>query len=130
MDLTRIELMLDADDLRDVEEVVALRKEHMPLPDSESNMAGTVIAEICRGYRNLLNAGQAKQTDEPITTAKAQGRFSRDELQEICRRADEFVSPGISPVWISAYLQLRDAADRLDAMTARATLTVPENDSE
>lgn len=47
--------------------------------------------------------------------------FSRDELIDIRDRAIETscVTDGISPLWRSAYLNLADSADRLDAMLAR-----------
>lgn len=46
--------------------------------------------------------------------------FSRDELIELRKRAEDMAQiEGLNPHWMRAYLQLADAADRLDAMIAR-----------
>lgn len=50
--------------------------------------------------------------------------FTREELQAIRRRAEEFAHPTVPcpamcPNWIRAYDRLADSADALDAMIAR-----------
>lgn len=49
--------------------------------------------------------------------------FTREELCNLGLRANHMANvEGINPVWRRAYLQLADAADRLDAMVARCTV--------
>ncbi len=45
--------------------------------------------------------------------------FTRDELQDICLRAQEHANVVKNTNWIDAYGDLAAAADRLDAMEAR-----------
>jgi len=45
--------------------------------------------------------------------------FTREELQNLCKKAEENAKAVPNNHWIRAYRQLADAADRLDAMEAR-----------
>lgn len=45
--------------------------------------------------------------------------FTREELQGIEQRAAGMANKDINPFWRRAYLNLADACDRIDAMTAR-----------
>ncbi len=45
--------------------------------------------------------------------------FTRDELQDICLRAENEANTVKNPHWQRAYRDLADAADALDAMEAR-----------
>ena len=45
--------------------------------------------------------------------------FSREKLQELRKEAKNSATYVANDVWKRAYLQLMDAADRLDAMMAR-----------
>ncbi len=51
----RLTLTLDYLDYQTVIETIADRERAMPLPDGTSDINGKVIAEICRGYRELLD---------------------------------------------------------------------------
>lgn len=49
--------------------------------------------------------------------------FTRDELQEIAKRALEMSNTShMNSAWERAYIALADAADRLDAMMARTVV--------
>jgi hypothetical protein len=54
----KLTLVLDADDTRDVWAAIRLR-EDMPggVPDGDSNREGALLAEICRGWMEMLDAG-------------------------------------------------------------------------
>lgn len=53
---TTLILDLDPDDLRAVEKAVTKRSQ-MIVPDAESNLAGQLIAEICRGWMEFMDKG-------------------------------------------------------------------------
>lgn len=53
---------------------------------------------------------------------KKHGKFTRKELAGLCTRARALAEiGGKNPHWVSAYWELTNAADRLDAMIARCT---------
>ncbi len=59
MPYRKMELVLDEDDFRDIQAEITRRQlngrddKGIILPDGESNLAGAVIAEVCRDYREL-----------------------------------------------------------------------------
>ncbi len=53
-----------------------------------------------------------------MTTKEAE--FTRDELQDICIRAENQANTVRNQLWQRAFRELADAADKLDAMEARS----------
>lgn len=51
----RTELVVDELDWQAIQRCIAKRQLYRSLPDGEGNMAGRVIAEICRGWEELLD---------------------------------------------------------------------------
>lgn len=51
-----IVLACDGTDFQAIQRVMALRERELPIPDGGSNANGAVIAEICRGYEEMLAA--------------------------------------------------------------------------
>ena len=61
----RMVLEMDADDWRDIRRAIAMRERAMPMPDGTSNNDGAAVAEICRGYMEMLDAaGPETEGDE------------------------------------------------------------------
>lgn len=61
-------IILDLDDLdhEAIKRVIAMRERSMPLPDGESNTDGAVLAEICRGYEEMLNAAGSERGEGDV----------------------------------------------------------------
>lgn len=55
--IRKIELEIDDLDYETIQRCIAKRQLYRVLPDGDGNMAGRVIAEICRGWEELLNSG-------------------------------------------------------------------------
>jgi hypothetical protein len=59
--VNQINLILDEDDARSVREAMEQRRAFIcGIPDGNSNDAGAVIAEICRGWMEMLDAAKGK----------------------------------------------------------------------
>lgn len=52
--MKRIELEVDDLDYEAIQRVIATRQLYRCMPDGEGNQAGRVIAEICRGWEEML----------------------------------------------------------------------------
>lgn len=53
--------------------------------------------------------------------------IERSFLQTLRSAAQGMASGNLNPLWVRAYLDLADAADRLDAMQARCEVAPPGN---
>jgi hypothetical protein len=60
----KVILILDDLDYEVVRRVIGVRERLMSLPDGDSNGDGAAIAEICRGYEEMLNAAGLEVRDE------------------------------------------------------------------
>lgn len=56
-----MELVLDDLDYEAIQRVMAIRQRCCIFPDGESNVAGKVLAEICRGWEEFMHMRE----DEP-----------------------------------------------------------------
>ena len=56
--------------------------------------------------------------------------FDRQFLQDLRDVAYGMTTANLNPDWVRAYQAMADAADRLDAMTARSQITVIHPDLE
>jgi hypothetical protein len=55
--------------------------------------------------------------------------FTREKLQEIREEASVKREQAVNTLWVDAYADLVNAADRLDAMTARCTVLESQAES-
>jgi hypothetical protein len=61
----RIDLLVDEDDYRAIQRAMAKRQTWRMMPDAdEGNVAGRVLAEICRGWMEMLDEPVAEDDDE------------------------------------------------------------------
>lgn len=56
-----ITLELDDLDYAAVQEAIATRQLYRVLPDGEGNLAGRVVAEICRGWMELCDGDEGEE---------------------------------------------------------------------
>lgn len=65
--LRRMELIVDETDYRKIQASIARRQRWMCLPDADeagANLAGRVLAEICRGWEEYRDAGPRETLDD------------------------------------------------------------------
>ena len=56
-----VELMLDEDDARSLTKAVSIREKMACIPDGGGNEAGRTVAEICRGWMEMLDAAGVRR---------------------------------------------------------------------
>jgi hypothetical protein len=63
----RLTIQLDMDDLRAVASATKRREDMMPVPEGDSDAVGALIAEICRGWMEMLDHSASRpSTPSPI----------------------------------------------------------------